>query len=327
MRFLLRGLLVGLLLAGAAVALVYGWAVIRVGEPGPLAAERQVVVPRGAGTDTIARLLAEAGVVREPLLFAVWARWQGQAGRLRAGEYAFPPGVSITGAIELLASGKTVRRRLTLAEGLSARDIARLVEEAPGLDGPVEPPIGEGEVLPETYFYSWGDRRADVVARMRRAMAEAVEAAWAARSKDLPLGSPAELVTLASIVEKETGLPEERALVAGVFVNRLRRGMKLQADPTVVYAVAGGGPLDRPLTRRDLETASPYNTYVAAGLPPGPIATPGRAALIATAAPAETEHLYFVADGNGGHAFARTLAEHNRNVQRWRQRQREDRSD
>jgi UPF0755 protein len=321
--FAVLRLLVLLAVAGAAaLGGAWWWADQRIAEPGTLAEERLVLIPRGHGGEAIARKLTEEGVVEHPLLFqfAVWRA--GLAGRLKAGEYAFPAHVSVRDAAALVASGRVHHRRLTVAEGLSARDVMQLVEKAPGLEGEVAKPLVEGEAFPETYFYVWGDRREDLVQRMRRAMAEEVARAWAGRQEGLPVSTPEELVVLASIVEKETGKADERPRVAAVFINRLRQGMKLQSDPTVIHGITGGGPLDRPLTRRDLEQSSPFNTYVTAGLPPAPIANPGRASLQAVAHPADTDDLYFVADGTGGHAFAHTLQEHNRNVARWRRIQR-----
>jgi len=210
-----------------------------------------------------------------------------------------------------------VQRRLTIAEGLTARQITRLLEGTEGLTGET-PPIAEGALLPETYAFTLGDSRASVVRRAAAAMEQAVAEAWAARAPDLPLASPRDAVILASIIERETGVAEERGLVAGVFVNRLRRGMMLQSDPTVAYGAGQGMPLDRPLTRADLNEDHPYNTYRIRGLPPGPIAAPGRESLRAATQPETTDYLYFVADGTGGHAFGRTLEEHNRNVARWR---------
>jgi UPF0755 protein len=297
-------------------------------DPGPLAAGTQMVIPRGASGHEIGTALADAGVVADARLFAVASRLFASHAPLRAGEYAFPPAVSLRDAIAKLQAGETVIRRLTLAEGLTTRAALAIVAAALGLTGetPEAAAVGEGALLPETYYYSWGDSRAEIVARMRQAMDDAVARLWAERAPDLPIATPGEAVVLASIVERETAVPAERPRVAAVFVNRLNRGMRLQSDPTVAYGlVDAGAPLDRALTRADLEADHPYNTYVHAGLPPGPIANPGLASIAAVLHPAATKELYFVADGNGGHAFAHTLAEHNRNVARWRRIQREQR--
>lgn len=305
----------------AGLAAVWGWAAFR--QPGPLVEPANVVIPRGAGLEAIARQLAGAGVIADTTLFALGARATGKARGLKAGEYRFPAAVSAHDALDILERGETVVRRLTLAEGLSSEQVVDLLREAEGLEGAIGSAPPEGSVLPETYHYSWGDDRPALLRRMRHSMDEAVARLWAGRAADLPFDTPAEAVTLASIVERETGVPAERGLVAGVFVNRLKRGMRLQSDPTVAYGIAGGEGLDRALTRADLRTETPYNTYVIAGLPPGPICNPGLASLQAVLRPVETDHLYFVADGSGGHAFARTLAEHNRNVRAWRKLQRE----
>ncbi len=225
--------------------------------------------------------------------------------------------------LELMVSGKTVARRLTLPEGLTSFEVVALVQKAEGLEGEVQAVPPEGTLLPETYHYARGETRAEVVARMGRALDQVLDELWPERAPGLPISSPEQAVVLASIVEKETAVADERPLVASVFVNRLKKGMRLQSDPTVVYGLTGGkGPLGRALTRKDLQTPSPYNTYLADGLPPGPIANPGRASIEAVLNPAKTEYLYFVADGDGGHRFAKTLAEHNRNVAQWRKRQR-----
>jgi len=323
-RLPLVAALIGLvLLVGAAGLGASAWVRAQLDARGPLDAETAVVIPRGASAAVIAERLAAAGVIASERLFLLaLALDRGPA--LRAGEYAFPAGASIRQAIAILRTGRTVQRRLTIPEGLTVAQILALVDAAEGLTGAIETPPAEGTLLPETWAYSWGDTRASLIRRMAEAMDRALAEAWAARAPDLPLSSPREALILASIIERETASAEERPKVAGVFVNRLRRGMPLQSDPTVVYAVSGGaGVLDRPLTRADLETDHPVNTYRNRGLPPQPIAAPGRASLMAAVRPAETDALYFVADGTGGHTFSRTLEEHNRAVSRWREIERE----
>jgi len=320
---LLSGLVGLLLLAGAAGGGLVIWTIGQLDAPGPLAAERAVVIPRGASAGVIAERLAAAGVIQSERLFLIGLAVAPGA-PLRAGEYAFPAGATVRQAIAILRSGRTVQRRLTIPEGLTVAQILALLEAAEGLTGTVETVPAEGSLLPETWAYSWGDSRASLIRRMAEGMNRALTEAWAARAETLPLASPREALILASIIERETAVAEERAKVAGVFVNRLRRGMPLQSDPTVIYAASGGtGVLDRPLTRADLELDHPVNTYRTPGLPPLPIAAPGRASLMAAVRPAETDALYFVADGSGGHVFSRTLEEHNRAVARWRQIERE----
>jgi UPF0755 protein len=320
---LLSGLLGLLLLLGAAGFGGWQWLLRQIEAPGPMQAETAVVIPRGASTGTIAERLDAAGVIADQRLFLL-ALALDPGTPLRAGEFAFPAGASIRDAIAILRSGRTVQRRLTVPEGLTVAQILALIEAADGLTGTIDTAPSEGTLLPETWAYSWGDSRASVVRRMSEAMDRALAEAWAARAPNLPLASPREVLILASIVERETGVADERAKVAGVFINRLRRNMPLQSDPTVIYAVTGGaGVLDRPISRADLEFDHPMNTYRNRGLPPLPIAAPGRASLMATVRPAETDALYFVADGSGGHVFSRTLEEHNRAVARWRQIERE----
>jgi len=295
------------------------WLFDRYERPGPLVQTAVVIVPKGAGVKDIAARLTERGVIDNAVVFRLGARLDGADTGLRAGEYAFPAGASAREVVARMARGETVVRHLTVPEGLTTTQVISLVAAAPGLEGEIGLPPGEGTLLPETYHYGWGDARADVLRRMAASLRETVAELWPARALDLPFADPAEAVVLASIIEKETAVAEERPLIAGVFVNRLNKGMRLQSDPTVVYGLAGGrGSLGRPLTRADLADPSPYNTYVIDGLPPGPIANPGRAALAAALNPAETDALYFVADGSGGHVFAETLAEHNRNVAKWR---------
>ncbi len=312
----LAGVLLALLAAAAAGFAFRAWQDFNA--PGPLAETRRVVVPKGTGLAPLAELLAEQGVLRHPLAFRVLVTLDGAGNRLKAGEYDFAAGISAASVRDLLVAGRTVVRRLTVPEGLTTAAVLDLLRNAEGLVGEAPDP-GEGRLLPETYHYSHGDGRADLAARMQRAMDKALARLFRDRPAGSPLNSETELLTLASIVEKETGLSGERARIAGVFVNRLKRGMRLQTDPTVIYALTGGRrELGRPLTRADLRVDHPYNTYRIRGLPPGPIANPGLAALEAAARPAKTDALYFVADGAGGHLFARTLEEHNRNAARYR---------
>jgi len=315
-----------LLLVGVGTAALVGgfhWAVNSAA--GPLTAERTVVIPKGSTLPEIAAQLAAAGVVVHPLLLRVAAQVYDPEQPLRSGEYAFATGSTVAQVLELLRSGRTVVRKLTIPEGLTTLQVLQRVRNAEGLDGEIAVTPAEGSLLPATYPYSYGDSRAAMIETMSRTMRQTINKLWANRAPNLPLNTPEEAVTLASIVEKETGVAAERARIAGVFINRLRLGMRLQSDPTVIYAVANGtGPLGRPLTLTDLRTENPYNTYRNAGLPPGPIANPGRAALLAVLQPAATDELFFVADGSGGHVFARTYDEHKVNVSRWRALQADD---
>ena len=306
-----------ILAAGAAGA---WWALHRwMSSAGPSSQETVVLLPRGTGLAGIAARLGDAGVVDRPWLLQLAARLFERDRRLQAGEYAFPPGASPDQVLARLESGEVVLHAVTLAEGLTVAEVFASLAANDVLDGDLPLPPGEGTLLPETFLVPRGQPRGKLVEQMQAGMREALAQAWEGRADGLPLRSPEELLVLASIIEKETARPDEYPLVAAVFVNRLRKGMPMQTDPTVIYAITEGkGPLGRPLNRADLETAHPYNTYRNPGLPPGPIANPGRGALQAAGHPAEVGYLYFVADGKGGHAFATTLAEHNRNVARWR---------
>jgi UPF0755 protein len=285
--------------------------------PGPLPAARDITVPRG-DTAQVADSLAAQGVIAHAWELRLVALLTRNEGALRAGEFAFPAHVALRDVLTILRTARPVEHRLTIPEGLTARQIAPLFRTAEAAEGDT-PPIAEGSVLPQTYFYQRGATRAALLERASAAMARALQQAWVARLPDPAIATPGEALILASIIERETARPDERAHIAAVFLNRLHAGMKLQSDPTVIYAVSdGAGVLDHPLTRAELATASPYNTYVVGGLPPGPICAPGMAALNAALHPIVSDDLYFVADGSGGHAFARSLADHRRNVLRAR---------
>lgn len=317
----------GRILAGALAGIFLGlltgsiWGTHAFLAPGPLTAGRDVVVPHGR-LDAVAASLLAAGVIDRPWTFEAAALATRPAGALRAAEFHFPAGASVREALDVLRHARPVQHHVTLPEGLTAPQVAAVLAGTPGLDGGTPTPA-EGRTLPETYAFERGARRADVLARARGAMDKALSEAWATRAPGLPLSGPEQALILASIVERETASPAERPHVAAVFLNRMRLGMKLQSDPTVIYGATGGaGGLDRPLTRADLERDDPYNTYRATGLPPGPIDSPGLASLRAATRPSASGDLYFVADGTGAHAFAQTLAEHERNVLRYRAWQR-----
>ena len=293
-------------------------------EPGPLAATKNVVIPRGAGPQTMAKLLNDEGVLNHPRLFRIALMIDPTPRPIKAGEYEVPAHVSMWSLLELLQSGKQVQRRLTVIEGMTTAEVVELVRKTEALSGEITLDLKEGDLLPETYFFAREDTRDGLLMRMKEAMDKTLDEAWRKRAAGLPLANRRDALTLASIIEKETAVPAERTRVAAVYINRLRRRMKLDSDPTTIYGLTlGKVPFNRELTRADLQSNSPYNTYVVTGLPPGPICNPGRASIMAAVNPARDRALYFVADGQGGHAFANTLAEHNRNVERWRQIQRE----
>lgn len=304
---------------GAVLLSLFFYLADRFTASGPLLEPVTLNIPSGTGLGDIAELLARSKVIDSALVFVLGVRYEAVSRDLQAGEYAFPAHVSARGTMDILRSGDTVVHRLTVPEGLTNLQIARLLRDTEGLRGDVPPLSGEGILLPETYHFSWGDTREDIVIRMRRAMREVLREGWNSRAPGLPLKNPQEALILASMVEKETAVAEERSRIAAVFLNRLRRRMRLQSDPTVVYDLSEGrGVLERSLTRENLKQETPSNTYVIEGLPPTPISNPGRLALKSVFHPATSDDLYFVADGSGGHAFAKTLAEHNRNAARWR---------
>jgi UPF0755 protein len=288
--------------------------------PGPLKVEKTIVIPRGAGIERIAIILARHNVISIPLVLSVASRTVGAGMTLRAGEFSFGKHISPRSVMDILQNGKQVVRRFTVAEGLTNKQILLLLNKTDGLTGKAVMPVKEGELLPETYFFSFGDSRNSLIKRMHVGMKKFLSESWKKRAPRLPILNIKEAIILASIIEKETGRSAERARVAGVFVNRLRLNMKLQSDPTVSFSITKGQvELRRALSREDLETPSLYNTYYIKGLPPGPITNPGRAAIKAAMNPLNTDELYFVANGKGGHIFSKNLDEHNRNVTKWRQ--------
>ncbi|WP_020185190.1 endolytic transglycosylase MltG [Methylopila sp. 73B] len=316
----LSGIFTFLSLVALAAAGAFYYGKVTFDQPGPLAQETSILIPRNQGVSEISDQLARAGVIDHPKVFEIGVRLYRNNDKLRYGEYGFPAGVSMREAMEILVSGKAIEHALTIPEGLTSLQIVERLREAPLLTGDVREIPPEGSLLPETYRYTRGMSRVQLVSRMQQEQKDLLERVWRERDPAVPVKTPADLVTLASLVERETGVAEERARVAAVFVNRLTKGMRLQSDPTIVYGLVGGrATLGRSLTRTDIQSRTPYNTYVITGLPAGPIANPGRQALEAAAQPAKTGELYFVADGTGGHAFGKTLLEHNRNVQKWRQ--------
>lgn len=286
---------------------------------GPLLEQKEVYIPKGKSLKQIARLLKREGIIYSPAVFILGVRASGNEDKIKAGEYAFPKGASSKMVMLILASGQTYIRKFKVPEGLSSYQIVALMDNAKGLIGEVSNIPKDGTLLPDTYHYSYGDTKEQMIVRMKNAMNRTLTELWEKRAENLPINTLKEAVILASVVEKETSLNKERALISSVFINRLNKGMKLQSDPTVIYALTDGRyDLKRSLTYKDLKFASPYNTYYIKALPKGPISNPGKATIEAVLHPAETNYLYFVADGTGGHAFAITYEEHQKNVQKWR---------
>ena len=275
-------------------------------------------VNKGDSLQKIADELADKGLVCDAKYFFWYAKWRKIYPNIKAGEYMIDQDVNFADVAEVLQSGKFYWRKVTIPEGLTAAQIKEILQNNEFLTGEI-PDFGEGEILPETYTFMKGETRENIVNQAKKALDDTIKEIWAQRAENLPLKSPQELLILASIVEKETGLPNERDMVASVFVNRLKIGMRLQTDPTVIYAITQGkSELGRPLYKKDLSFDSPYNTYLYEGLPPSPICAAGKEAIYAAAHPLNTDYLYFVASGNGGHNFAKSLSEHNKNVQIWR---------
>ncbi|HLY05805.1 MAG TPA: endolytic transglycosylase MltG [Rhizomicrobium sp.] len=310
-----------LLLLTGSVAAAWLWEGWHFASPGPWArrgSETVIEIPSGEGLWRVASRLRNAGVIDNAPLFDIGVRLRRERGMLRAGEYAIPSRASMEDIAAILMVGRPIEHKVTAAEGLTSGMIAEIVNADPELTGPRETPPAEGTLLPETYFFNKGAARGSIIARMRVAQADFVSRAWVSRLPGLPFETPEQAVTLASIVEKETAIPEERRHIAAVFINRLRLGMKLESDPTVIYGISKGYPLGHGILASELSRPTPYNTYTIAGLPPTPICNPGKDAILAVLNPEHSADLYFVADGTGGHAFAASKSEHDRNVARWR---------
>ena len=287
--------------------------------PGPLSDDKVVNIPRGLGIRDIADLLAREGVIDQPWVFMGGVIALKARGDLKSGEYQFSKSASLADVVNTIIENKVVQHALTIPEGLTSEQIVAKLLENDALSGQIKEIPHEGTLLPETYKFTRGMARAQIIQRMQQAHLHLLQEIWEHRMADLPVKTPEQLVTLASIVEKETGKPDERSRVASVFVNRLKNKMRLQSDPTIIYGLTGGkGSLGRPILKSEIEQPTPYNTYVIDGLPPGPIANPGRASLDAAANPARTKDLYFVADGSGGHVFSETYDAHQKNVARLR---------
>lgn len=317
MNFMLS--LLVLVLLGASALFYFGK--LQFDSQGPLTTETTFLVKRGAGISEVSNSLENRDIVSDARIFRYGMRAYGHENDLKAGEYAIPSGSTMRDVMNILISGKSIMYPLTIPEGLTVKQVFDRISADPILVGemPKEMPA-EGALFTDTLNFTRGSSREEIINRMIASQQKLIDDTWAKRRADLPVKDKNEFVTLASIVEKETGIASERPHVASVFVNRLNKGMRIQSDPTIIYGLFGGAgkPSDRPIFKSDIEKPTPYNTYVINGLPPTPIANPGRAALEAVANPLDTEDLYFVADGTGGHVFSKTLAEHNANVRKWR---------
>ena len=311
-RFGCLGLLVGLAAIAALFVVVQMW-----GGRGPLKHNISVQIAPGSSLASASEQLEKAGAIASASRFRLFAKMFGSNAPIKAGEYRIPAHLSSADILKVLQGTKTIQRFVTVPEGWPAVLVKDALDKTPGLGGTVKVPV-EGTVLPDSYAFQRGDTKQQVVDRMQRAMVHYLAQAWQKRKPGLAVKTPREALILASIVEKETGKPSERRLIAAVYANRLKRGMMLQADPTIIYPITKGRPLGRRILRSELQAVNAYNTYAMTGLPAGPICNPGRASIDAVLDPADSNALYFVADGSGGHVFANTNDQHNANVQKWR---------
>jgi UPF0755 protein len=323
MKFLTTFLSLFILLSAiAGIGLVIG--LKSLSTPGPLSVEKSILIENGSSVSSIAEQLEKEGIISSSFLFKMAQKLFGN-GQLKAGEYAFEKNIPMIAILEKLEGGKVIKRSVTIPEGLTSYEIVTLLNDHEYLKGTISEIPAEGTLLPETYSYSLGDTKEAQMKIMAKKMHETLQQAWENRNPNVPLKTKEEALILASLIEKETGVPSERKRIAGVFINRLLKGMPLQTDPTVIYALTQGrhenkgqGPLGRRLLKKDLDIDSPYNTYRNTGLPPGPIANPGKESIEAALHPEKNDYIFFVADGKGGHLFAKTLEEHNYNVANWR---------
>lgn len=311
MRRGLLALLAAVLVLGAALFVAAPWYV-----PGPLSRDTPFIVPDGSSLAAVAGKLEEEGAIGSARGFRLRARLFGGGAPIKAGEFMLPKGASPSQILALLQGDDVLRRFVTVPEGMPSIMVHERLMAQPYLTGAIPVPA-EGSVLPDSYDFQRGESRAAVLQRMQNAMQAVLKDAWAKRAPDLVVKTPHEALTLASIVEKETGKPAERRMVAGLYSNRLRHGIMLQADPTIIYPITKGKPLGRRILQSEIQAVNAYNTYSMVGLPQGPITNPGRASILAVLNPAKTDALYMVADGTGGHAFATTLQQHNANVAKW----------
>lgn len=322
--FVFLGFLVLVTLFGGLLLASYNFMKYRYVRSGPLEDSRVFAVPSGAGLSSIAGQLEEDGFIDSAVMLKLNAKFTGIGGALKTGEYPIEAGASMQDIITVLESGKTVLYPVTLPEGLTSAQMMRIIAKAETLTGEMPPTPPEGSLLPETYMHPRGMSRAALVSKMKSAQTQLLDELWDARKSGLPITSKEEALILASVVEKETGIGAERDMVAGVFTNRLRLGMRLQSDPTIIYGVSQGEILrgrdgkQRGLRRSEIDRKTDWNTYQIDGLPKTPICNPGAKAIAAVLNPGKTDALFFVADGTGGHVFSKTNAEHNRNVLKWR---------
>ncbi|HEY0960626.1 MAG TPA: endolytic transglycosylase MltG [Novosphingobium sp.] len=310
-----RGYLLAALTALA--LLLAGW--LALGEwyrAGPLVKDIAFLVPDGSSLASIADRLEKEGAVRSAAGFRLRARLLAGGAPVKAGEFLLPKGASSARILAILRGDEVIRRLITIPEGMPSVMVRDRLMANPQLVGDMAVPV-EGSILPDSYDFRRGEKREDIVRRMQAAMQRTLAELWAKRASGIAVKTPAEAIVLAAIVEKETGKPSERRLVAGLYSNRLRKGMLLQADPTIIYPITAGKPLGRRIRQSEIQAVNGYNTYTMVGLPKGPITNPGRASIAAVLNPAKTDALYMVADGSGGHAFAATLEQHNANVEKW----------